>query len=133
MTNDPSEVWQTCQTAAAAVLDPLIKHEAPINYANIIPHSYPDELRAASGALMDAHLADSAQHPGAPIVSAMLVALADRAARYLYLGDEAWSEINPQCAALTRAGRRCANPADWRDPTQPFCATHCRLRGGMTE
>ena len=116
----------TEQRAADVILDALTKNEHPINYANLIRDDFPDELRAASEALMTDYKANPAQHLGAP-VAAVLIALADRAAYYLYLAHEAHAAAQPQqCAALTRAGRRCLN--EGYDYGSPFCPVHRRLR-----
>ena len=117
----------TEQRTADVILDALTKNEHPINYANLIRHDFPDELRAAAEALMTDYKANPAQHLGAPVAAAVLIALADRAAYYLYLAHEAHDAAQPQqCAALTRAGRRCLNEV--YDYGSPFCPVHRRLR-----
>lgn len=117
----------TEQRAANAILDALTKNEHPINYANLIRHDFPDELRAASEALMTDYKANPAQHRGAPVAADVLVALADRAAYYLHLSHEVHEAAQPQqCAALTHAGRRCLNTV--YDHRSPFCTVHRRLR-----
>ena len=117
----------TEQRAANAILEALNKNEHPINYGYLIRDDFPDELRAASEALMTDYKANPAQHLGAPVAAAVLVALADRAAYYLYLAREAHAAQQPQqCAALTRAGRRCLNEV--YDHGSPFCPVHRRLR-----
>ena len=115
------------QRAADAVLEALTKNEHPINYANFIRRDFPDELRAASEALMTDYKANPAQHLGAPVVAAVLVALADRAAYCLYLAPRSPRRpATPTSAALTRAGRRCLNEV--LDHGSPFCPVHRRLR-----
>ena len=117
----------TEQRAADVILEALTKNEHPHNYANLIRDDFPDELRAASEALMTDYKANPAQHLGAPVVAGVLIALADRAAYCLYLCDEAHAAAqNQQCAALTRAGRRCLNYV--YDDASPFCPVHRRLR-----
>ena len=117
----------TAQRAADVILYALTKHQHPINYGNIIPRSLPDELRAASATLMTDYEADPAQHPGASVVSAVLVALAERATYYLHLGYEAHDAAqSQQCAALTRSGHRCLNTV--YDYGSPFCPVHRRIR-----
>ena len=117
----------TEQRAASAILDALTKNEHPGNYAHLIRHDFPDELRAASESLMTDYEANPAQHRGAPVAAAILIALADCAAYYRYLSHEAHAAEQPQqCAALTRAGRRCLNEV--YDHRSPFCTVHRRLR-----